>query len=1558
MEIVDTMKREAAAERSEDNWLIRQYNAFSEFCRAVLYLHSAKLLVIVTWIMISTVNQANMLNMVYLLISLGFLPIVGGRLLWAPLVFYGTLVLIGRYVFQFHHYVETRGGAEARWIGFSNYHSKLYRHLCGDVLIIVFSCLQRVALRWWARSAASSAMVQPWSMDQYLIDREERSAEKRAAEAAEENLDEHKEEDDDSFTETVSQTWQETKWFLLNGWMRFKYFVLHFYSNFGCEVALTSLLLTSFARSSIVSIVYICIYIGSYMLNGRDGVSRIWQSLLVLLLITVIAQYFLSIGPFPFHSHSYPWKNMPPRYQRWYLLGGYTTTDINWDFFSLFFVAVQKKHFANYEAENRRRNAEAAMGIEPEDNHAEDIIVGDDPQAWYNTMWTDIRSRSYIIADKIILLFVFFAGTFHADILSFGYVLLAMVVLTSKRLLRGDPEGLGAQSPHFKEHVEEWRKIHSYNFFVLVALILYQMPFFRTSYYNNPNVVRWEPLLGLNQFTADPNKSVAREAFSDLGALHSIIIFVLLDIQLIIFQSRSYLPVLDYYEENRRVSEFRAVESTRLRKQSRMQKLAGILRNRRYFTQKLREIAQKVHGIVKESGVMDPFYDEEVWPSRWKENEVRDSLENMSDSDDETDEKIALLDKGALTTYLVPEVERDPEEVHEEEMGPSEFEKSQADLSFIKRAYRATRRAVRHFFVAAIDITLWMTIKVDESTGLKINTTTSLWSLSTPTLFYRWLLSNTQLITFFAYLINLLVNPSLVSVLIPVLIFVYALFEEPRAPKGFWILALFYSGTLVILKFMFQLNAFCVTAADHTYTFQPNPYCASSTSGYTTDHEIAPDFLIGIHKTADRRFYSFVLWDLLCMLCVVWHRTMMIHKGVWDIGEEVMGDPIIKQQTQLRSVDKSSRDSRSKGVEMTKTKKNKARKIKAREEKEDEGVAVDDPSQETLVVQKMKGWDDESDSDSEDDSALVTVSKNTASVVAETVWNALPAHLRDYYQKIIPRDKHHIYLVKPGLDLYIWTFLVELFSAVYILLFYAQMATTSQSSISSSLSTNLFSGGMVITLLVQVGIIIVDRVFYLFRSLRWKIVLQYFTVSMWMILMFFKWPIWAQISFSENSHLKFFFIIKSIYFILSGVQVKYGFPTVEKTGFQYITRKPSIVRGVFFRAYRALPFVFELRSLLDWMSYDSALDLWEALKLEDIYASMFLVQCDILYRKLHPRGDPQPGYTKILNGLLVFLLLIVIIFLPLVLFSSANPVTDQNNVLATKLTVSVVGPSGEYELLAISSMALMKTISTREYGIMKKDRVIADDSQKSIQEIEMVPFADNLWNISPPSLAELKKALDDPNIAIDMKLTYQFSRAGPPEQKKTEDSNIINLSQKDQEKLAKMFSNSGTNEAVQLEKVIPKYLRLPATGSPQILTKSFLDAYITLHNGNDGEYWELYTIDSKGSQVGVEFITISNPIFKNPLGFTGFTYSVVGLYSIVVLTVGRFVRLFFANLMILIPYEDLHDVDDLVAWCEGIYIARYARFFRKEERLYRRLIKVYRTPPLLTRITRRKDHQD
>lgn len=46
-----------------------------------------------------------------------------------------------------------------------------------------------------------------------------------------------------------------------------------------------------------------------------------------------------------------------------------------------------------------------------------------------------------------------------------------------------------------------------------------------------------------------------------------------------------------------------------------------------------------------------------------------------------------------------------------------------------------------------------------------------------------------------------------------------------------------------------------------------------------------------------------------------------------------------------------------------------------------------------------------------------------------------------------------------------------------------------------------------------------------------------------------------------------------------------------------------------FTSFQAIPFLLELRSVLDWVCTDTTLTLYHWLKMEDIYANIYVLKC-------------------------------------------------------------------------------------------------------------------------------------------------------------------------------------------------------------------------------------------------------------------------------------------------------------------------------------------------------------
>lgn len=90
--------------------------------------------------------------------------------------------------------------------------------------------------------------------------------------------------------------------------------------------------------------------------------------------------------------------------------------------------------------------------------------------------------------------------------------------------------------------------------------------------------------------------------------------------------------------------------------------------------------------------------------------------------------------------------------------------------------------------------------------------------------------------------------------------------------------------------------------------------------------------------------------------------------------------------------------------------------------------------------------------------------------------------------------------------------------------------------------------------------------------------------------------------------------------------------------------------------FRGVPFLYELKALLDWSVTPTTLTLVDWLKLEDIRASLYNRQCDLLMRSFGRRaGQAQAALPKFLLGFSLFAGILALLWTPLLAFSSSNP---------------------------------------------------------------------------------------------------------------------------------------------------------------------------------------------------------------------------------------------------------------------------------------------------------------
>ena len=301
----------------------------------------------------------------------------------------------------------------------------------------------------------------------------------------------------------------------------------------------------------------------------------------------------------------------------------------------------------------------------------------------------------------------------------------------------------------------------------------------------------------------------------------------------------------------------------------------------------------------------------------------------------------------------------------------------------------------------------------------------------------------------------------------------------------------------------------------------------------------------------------------------------------------------------------------------------------------------------------------------------------------------------------------------------------------------------------------------------------------------------------------------------------------------------------------------------------------------------SSLDLWDTFKLSDLHANLYITKCDIMYRQRHRRGEGRPFVEKLSIGFGIFCVLIAILFGPLLFFSSANPVTQINEVQFASVQLTLQGPRGEYELMTISSTQSIAFASSHDYHALRAEHALDEqEDMQQVQKITMSSFADRNWDISPPALKSLSRELRDPDVRMWGHYYYKFTRSGPESNKKIEGLSVIELDEPTQLILAEMIQSNDSSQTATIKTVAPTRLRLPGFGEiKEILGKqnrSTIQVQLRTENSlmipgqSSDTSRRFWTVEMGDEATAPFFIAISERIWAGAL--SGFSYSIIAVY--------------------------------------------------------------------------------
>ncbi|XP_061654308.1 piezo-type mechanosensitive ion channel component 2 [Phyllopteryx taeniolatus] len=859
---------------------------------------------------------------------------------------------------------------------------------------------------------------------------------------------------------------------------------------------------------------------------------------------------------------------------------------------------------------------------------------------------------------------------------------------------------------------------------------------------------------------------------------------------------------------------------------------------------------------------------------------------------------------------------------------------------------------------------------------------------------YNMLVAHSEMVCFLVIIINHMVSANFATLVLPVTIFLWAMLSVPRPSKRYWMTAIVYTEVTIVIKYFFQFGFF---PFNQNKIEKDNPY--------------HPPNIIGVEKKN-----GYVHYDLVQLLALFFHRSILKCHGLWDED-----DPKEKREASHQSEsedegtprDESERESEagsaasttaSSGVREWRGSTQTLGSINFGTSMDSGHVQLHHPQQPTYQRRtsssggshvlhrslhssaRAKRGSVTSCSSSHKDGSEASVHKKTKKQMIleklkEQLFKARAYTVKKFMEFYVPMRQFFYDLIHPEYsavtDVYVLMFLADTVDFIIIVFGFWAFGKHSAADITSSLSEDQVPGPFLVMVLIQFGTMVVDRALYLRKSVMGKVIFQVFLVFGIHFWMFFILPGVTEKRFNKNNVAQMWYFVKCIYFGLSAYQIRCGYPTRVLGNF--LTKSYNYVNLFLFQGFRLVPFLTELRAVMDWVWTDTSLSLSSWICVEDIYAHIFILKCwrESEKRYPQPRGQKKKKVVKYGMGGMIVMLLICIVWFPLLFMSLVKSVAG---VMNPPLDVSF-----EITLAGFQPIFTMSAQQKQLQGVSQKDFTnfvkLYNDDEAALEWLggytpgdlviaELKGSSNSLWTISPPSRKTLIDMLTlDEDFPITVSWSVQRNLSLGAKAETASGKRVTNLGEDTKKELVLLLSGNDSRSHVTLQNIFPRYIRAPSDSDAKPVEqlykdKMMLNISLSLHQVKTAkcqlqEWWIVNQMErgpiekSQNHDACLELYVFSDQVSPPSLGFLA-GYGIMGLYASVVLVIGKFVREFFSGISHTIMFEELPNVDRILKLCTDIFLVRETGELDLEEDMYAKLIFLYRSPETMIKWTREK----
>ncbi|XP_049912684.1 piezo-type mechanosensitive ion channel component 2-like [Epinephelus moara] len=468
--------------------------------------------------------------------------------------------------------------------------------------------------------------------------------------------------------------------------------------------------------------------------------------------------------------------------------------------------------------------------------------------------------------------------------------------------------------------------------------------------------------------------------------------------------------------------------------------------------------------------------------------------------------------------------------------------------------------------------------------------------------------------------------------------------------------------------------------------------------------------------------------------------------------------------------------------------------------------------------------------------------------------------------------------------------------------------------------------------------------------------------------------------FNQNLVAQLWYFVKCVYFGLSAYQIRSGYPTRVLGNF--LTKSYNYLNLFLFQGFRLVPFLTELRAVMDWVWTDTTLSLSSWICVEDVYAHCFVLKCwrESEKRYPQPRGQKKKRVVKYGMGGLIVLLLICIVWFPLLFMSLIKSVAGVvNRPLDVSLTITLGGfqpiftmSAQQNQLKDVTEEDFSSFISSYSYTPSALQFLEAY-GHEDVTVAELQGSSNSLWTISPPSRQYLSQVLNLDHFPLTVSWTVQRNLSLGAKAELASGKHVTYLDDETRLELIQLLNGTRTLPVV-IQEVFPCFIRAPSDSNAKPIEQLYTDGHykdillaLERSTNESREIQDWWIVDQPAAslvpigggasltdirEAGLQLFVFSDKVSPPSLGFLA-GYGIMGLYASVVLVIGKFVREFFSGISHSIMFEELPCVDRILKLCTDIFLVRETGELELEEELYAKLIFLYRSPETLIKWTRR-----